>query len=40
MPNRVLVGPTNNGKSIIVGEFRRLLPLSSPGSTARLDCEW
>jgi predicted ATPase with chaperone activity len=29
MPNLLLVGPTNNGKSMIVEKFRRTHPASS-----------
>jgi predicted ATPase with chaperone activity len=30
MPNLLLVGPTNNGKAMVVEKFRRLLLLPSP----------
>ena len=35
MPNLLLVGPTNNGKSMIVEKFRRTHPASSDVSAAK-----
>ena len=34
MPNLLLVGPTNNGKTMVVEKFRRAHPAIAPGATA------
>ncbi|GHL43992.1 hypothetical protein ECZU28_39870 [Escherichia coli] len=38
MPNLLLVGPTNNGKSMIVEKFRRTHPASSDADQSTSRC--
>ncbi len=38
MPNLLLIGPTNNGKSMIIEKFRRLHPPTSTPIENRCRC--